>query len=128
VAGWLDQAAFAAFAALALGFAFEWIRPVLALGGLSVTSAELLVLVAVGVWSAARLAGWQKPLTPPKLALPALLWLGALVVSSLLAPDYRTDALKFTARTATGLAVGWAAYDGDGGGYCCAFSPWRVWS
>ncbi len=98
-------------ALLALVFAFEWIRPVLALGGLALTSVELVVLAAVGLWSAARVVAWRRPQSPPGLAWPALLWLIFLTVSSLLAPDHRGDALKYTARTATGLLAGWAAYD-----------------
>lgn len=112
MAGWLDQAAFAVLALLALSFAFEWIRPVVVLrGGLSLTSVELILLTGLGLWAAARAAGWRRPKSPPGLALPALLWLIVLTLSALLAPDHRTDALKYTARTATGLLAGWAVYD-----------------
>ena len=112
LAGWLDQAAFVALALLALGFAFEWIRPVVVLrGGLALTSVELVLLTGLGLWAAARVAGWRRPQSPPGLALPALLWLIVLTISSLLAPDHRADALKYTARTATGLLAGWAVYD-----------------
>lgn len=112
LAGWLDQAAFVALALLALGFAFEWIRPVVVLrGGLALTGVELVLFTGLGLWAAARAAGWRRPQSPPGLALPALLWLIVLTMSSLLAPDHRADALKYTARTATGLLAGWAVYD-----------------
>ncbi len=80
-------------------------------GGLALTSVELVLLAAVGLWSAARVVAWRRPQSPPGLAWPALLWLVFLTVSSLLAPDHRGDALKYTARTATGLLAGWAVYD-----------------
>ena len=69
LAGWLDQAAFVALSLLGLGFAFEWIRPVVVLrGGLALTSVELMLFTGLGLWAAARAVGWRRPQVPPGLA------------------------------------------------------------
>ena len=108
----LDQIAFALLVTLAASLAFEWIEPLLSAGGvLAFTNVELLLLTALAAWLLSRVAGGRWPAVPATMARPAGLWLLVLLASALLAPAHRVDALKFTARTASGLLAGWAAYD-----------------
>jgi hypothetical protein len=43
--------------------------------------------------------------------MPVVVWLGVLMISALLAPAFRDEALHFVGRAASGVLVGWMAYD-----------------
>ncbi len=78
---------------------FEVIRPTLSVGPLRVTNVEL----ALGAFVLAATAG--RPRWHPRMSDGALaLFLGAALLSALVAPAYRPEALKFALRLAAGAA------------------------
>jgi hypothetical protein len=107
----LDRAAFAALLVLAVGFPFELRQPVMTLGWLVLTSVEAVLALALGLWLMSRLAEARLPSIPKQLWLPTASWLGVLAISTLLAPAFRDEALRFIGRAVTGVLVGLAAYD-----------------
>ncbi len=116
LADWLDRAAFAALCVLALLFPWERSHRVIAFPGvIDVTTVEILVLAALGLWVASWVACKRRPRVPRGLAPPLALWLAVILTAALAAPLHRSEALKFTARTTMGVLVGWAAFDMVGG-------------
>lgn len=108
----LDRLAFGAFVLLALVFPFERTEPIVVLAGLEkITTAELPMRVGTAFWLLSLLAAWRRPRLPAGLTFPALLWLGLMVASAWMAPQYSADAIRFTLRMALALLVGWAVYD-----------------
>ncbi|MBA3533640.1 MAG: O-antigen ligase family protein [Ardenticatenales bacterium] len=108
----LEQSAYALLLMLALLFAFEPVRPAINLNGQLVLSlVEALLMLALGAWLLARSAARQWPTPPRALALPLVVWLLLLLASALVAPEYRSHAIKFVARVLNGVLVGWMAYD-----------------
>src|SRR5687767_11257344 len=99
---------------LALALPFEATRPLVSLGWAECTNLELLVGLTAVVWAGhtalllldtrgAALA--LRPLLSLPLVPPVLLFLMVALLSALLAPAHRPEALKFTFRLATGLYV-----------------------
>ncbi|MDQ7029827.1 MAG: O-antigen ligase family protein [Ardenticatenia bacterium] len=83
----------------ALLLPFEIVRPTLGVGPLAVTNVEVVVGAFILSVAVAR-PRWQ-----PRLADGALvLFLGGALLSALLAPAYRPEALKFALRLAAGAA------------------------
>ncbi len=109
-AAFLDRLAFVCLCALALTFAFE-----LAIGSTladaTVTNVKLLLIVVIGCWILSRAASGVWPRFPRSLALPVILWLATLLISTLLAPDYLTHTIRFMSRILQGLLLAWAVYD-----------------
>jgi hypothetical protein len=107
----LEQGAMVALALLGMTFALEVVQPILSLGDIVLTNVEGLVLLTVALWIAALSTAGRWPAVPRTVARPTLAWLAALLVSALLAPDQRVQAVKFVGRMATGVLVAWVAYD-----------------
>lgn len=105
---------------LAFSLPFEVIHPVLVLPWFEFTNLELLAIAALVAWivGSVRSAGmgnaaagkgnaaWLRAGRDPLIWLPALFLVLALV-SAALAPAHRMDALKFTTRSAMGIAIFW---------------------
>jgi hypothetical protein len=128
----MNRALYALILLLVFSLPFEIIHPILILPRFEFTNLELLVLAAISVW---LISAWQR--LPIKLwtesasagaavnpTMPGLLksgryllvwfpllFLAMTVLSAALAPDHRLDALKFTTRVVTGLAVFWMLID-----------------
>jgi O-antigen ligase len=101
--------ALAALGAVSLGF--ERLDPSLGLTpDLRLTNLRLVAALALAVWlvSCALARSW--PRIPAQLAIPAVLWLGALGLSAAFAPTYQTQALAFVRDLAFGVAFGWLVY------------------
>jgi hypothetical protein len=115
----LHQAAFAALLLLALVFTLEPVQEPVRVGALVAFSpVEMLLVLGVGLWLLARLVTRTVPAIPRSLAVPAVLWLGVLLLAALLAPDHRLHSLKFVSRMLNLLLIVWATYD-------LARVPWR---
>jgi O-antigen ligase/polysaccharide polymerase Wzy-like membrane protein len=108
--------AFIGVALLAVVAPFEMTQPLVRFPQQSVSNLEAALLCAFGAWSLAivasrRLPSWRTPLTSPWLAL-----LAAVIVASVAAPAFRTNAFHMTGRltaafgifllTVTGLTTG----------------------
>lgn len=104
--------------ALILAFAlpFESItRPVLEIPGLRLTNLELIVGIALGGWAlafAASFVAGASPraradfrLPPRILGLPVVAFLVVAFLSAIVAPELRSEALKFVGRLAAGAGV-----------------------
>lgn len=97
---------------LALTLPFEMERPLLLIGPLILTNVEILqnlaIVAAFGSWILERQSSAQKQ---PQTAIPrSWLWLGilfsiGLIVTSLLAPELKGNALKASLRTINGLLL-----------------------
>jgi hypothetical protein len=107
----LERGAMVALALLGTTFALEVVHPILSLADVVLTNVEGLVLLTVAFWVAALSTAGRWPAVPRTVARPALAWLAALLVSALLAPAHRVQALKFFGRMAAGVLVAWIAYD-----------------
>jgi hypothetical protein len=107
----LERGALAGLTLLAATLAFELVQPLVSLGPMVLTNVETLLLLCVGLWAAARVAAGRRPHVPRTVALPAVVWLGVLLVSALLAPAHRLDALKFVGRMTGAALAAWVAYD-----------------
>ncbi len=98
-------AAFAGVALLVLAAPFELTSPLLRLPRQSVSSLEAAVMLACACWAGAlvwtrTLPRWQTPLTSPWALL-----LAVMLVSALLSPVSRVNALHFTGRMTAALAI-----------------------
>lgn len=90
---------------LMLAAPFEALEPLLRLPGQSVSSVEIVLLAAVGLWFVSLIWSgaaprWRTPLTWPWLAL-----LAAMLVAAWAAPVDRTNALNMVGRLALAFAV-----------------------
>lgn len=112
LARWLDRGAFGLLLLLGVTFAVEMRAPLIRLGSVMVfTNIEALLALALILWISARLAGLQIPRIPPRRALPALAWIGLMLISAALAPTHQIKALLFVGRMVAGVMAGWMAYD-----------------
>lgn len=107
----LERAAFAALLVLAAIFPFELRQPLIDFGWFVLTDVEIVLYSAIILWSISHIAGRRLPSVPRRLWLPVVAWLGVLAISALLATAFRGLALHFVGRTASGVLVGWMAYD-----------------
>jgi hypothetical protein len=94
---------------LALLLPFEMERPWFQLGPIVVTNIELLLVLTLAMSS---LLWWKGAVSPETRSFLGntwqwlwLLFLAALILSSLLAPEFRGNAFKATLRTASGMAL-----------------------
>jgi hypothetical protein len=111
---------------LAAALPFELTSPVARLGPLQLSSVELFLYAAVGLWGASRLAGagaalagagalWRRlgrsarRLPEPHRAVAA--WSLVLIASAAVAPVSRPEAIKFALRSLGGVALYLAASD-----------------
>jgi len=100
----------ALLAAASIGF--ERLDPSLGITpDLRLTNLRLIVALALAAWLVGCGLTGRWPRVPPRVALPAALWLGMLALSSALAPTYQTQALAFVRDLAFGIAFGWLVYD-----------------
>src|SRR5262245_20741714 len=83
----LERLAFALLVALALTFAFE-IPFGSSVAEATLTNVKILDAAVIGCWTLSRLASWRWPRVPRPLALPIVLWVVVLAISTLLAPAY----------------------------------------
>jgi len=100
----------ALLAAASIGF--ERLDPSLGITpDLRLTNLRLIVALALAAWLVGCGLTRRWPRVPPRVALPAALWLGMLALSASLAPTYQTRALAFVRDLAFGIAFGWLVYD-----------------
>lgn len=108
----IERIAFVALLALALIFPLELVRAPLRLGPyVSFTNVELGFLITPLLWMAALLVRRRRPNVPRALAIPLGVWIGVLILSTVQAPAYRAEALRFTSRMVGGVLLSWATYD-----------------
>jgi len=112
VAGLIDGTAFAGVALLAFVAPFEATAPLLRLPGQSISNVEACLLLAFAAWGLAivasrRLPVWRAPFTPAWLALVA-----AMLLSAMLSPVSRTNALHMTGRVAAAFGIYLLAVNG----------------
>ncbi len=120
---WFAQSA---LVVLAAALPFELVRPVAPLGPLELSSVEVFLYAAVGLWFASRalalakrtgpaasggagVRGWWRGLPESHRAVAA--WSLALVLSGLFAPLERGAAIKFALRSLGGVVLFLAASD-----------------
>jgi hypothetical protein len=109
---WLDRGTSGLMLVLGVTFAVEMRTPLIRFGSVMVlTNIEALLALALIMWIGARLVVWQIPRIPPRLALPALAWIGLMLLSTALAPAHQLKALLFVGRMAAGLLAGWMVFD-----------------
>lgn len=96
--------------ALAASLPFE-LNGGLALAGLTFTNVELVALVSLGVWGLLITSERRAPCVPRWLVVGGVALLTTFVLSALLADTWRGEALKFTARQAQGLLLGFCLAD-----------------
>jgi hypothetical protein len=115
VAARLSVAGRALLVALGAVLPFELTRPLGRLGPLEISSVELFLYAAVGVWAAgvaaAVLRGERPWRSLPAAYVGVAAWALALMLSAALAPAERGAALKFTLRSLGGVMVYLAAAD-----------------
>lgn len=90
---------------LVLAAPFERIEPALEFQVQQFTGLELVILAVLALWGIYLLITGERPQVKSALTVPALLLIGAMVVSALLAPDHQAEALRFTARFVAGFLV-----------------------
>jgi len=114
----LDRLSAALWILFAAMLPFELKSPLITLGPLSITNVELAMYGVIGLWVLRLIETcqvWRKPdrsrvrMTPVHWAV--LAWIAANVISALLAPTLRAEALKFALRSATGVLLFFAAAD-----------------
>ena len=97
---------------LALPLVLPFEVPLFPLGPLVLTSAELVLYPLLALWAAGRVSGGRRPRWPADwLGRAALIWLGVVVLSALLAPSHRGEALKAALRALAGGLLFFAAGD-----------------
>ncbi len=112
----LDRLSAAMWIIFAVMLPFELKTPLITIGPLSITNVELAMYGVLAVWAVRLIQTcqvWRKPdrsrLTPVHWAV--LTWIAANIISALLAPTLRGEALKFAFRSATGALLFFAAAD-----------------
>src|SRR5262245_8084243 len=95
----------AGVAALILAVPFEALEPLVRITGLSITSAEAVLLGVLGAWAGALVATRTWPVWRTPLTLPWVAFLLAMLVAALLAPSHRVNALKMVGRLGLAFAV-----------------------
>lgn len=107
----LDRLAFAFLILLALTFAFEAPLGGKIAGEATLTTDKVLQVLVIGSWLASRRLARTPLQTPRQLILPVLLWLAALLVSTVFAPASFSHTIRFLSRIVQGLLLAWVAYD-----------------
>ncbi|MBZ5497274.1 MAG: O-antigen ligase family protein [Acidobacteriia bacterium] len=108
----LDRVRTAGFALLLMSAAilpFELKTPIMHVGPLGITSVEIVLYLTMGLWGAAWLAGHRPHWTAAHTAVGV--WAAVLILSALLAPSHRAEALKFALRGLGGCVLCLAAAD-----------------
>ena len=91
--------------ALVIVMPFEQLRPVLSLPWQKITSVELTLLFGAAAWAGTLLWSRQWPRWRTVLTAPLVALLGGLLLSAVLAPAHRREALKVVARLASGIVI-----------------------
>jgi hypothetical protein len=78
---------------------------------LVLNAVHVLLFVSIGLAFAAAIQARRWPRYPASLALPLSVWLAVLVVSAVLAPSHRAEALATLARPTSGALLAWAVSD-----------------
>lgn len=102
-------AGFALLLLLAALLPFELKTPLFHVGPLGITSVEICLYLTIGVWGTAWLISRRRHWTAAHSAVAV--WVAVLILSALLAPAYRAEALKFALRSLGGCALCFAAAD-----------------
>ncbi len=105
----LDRLSAATWILLAALLPFELKSPLITLGPLAITNVEVALYAVIGVWAMRVLVTRRLMWTPVHWAV--LAWIAANVISAVLAPTLRGEALKFALRSATGALLFFAAAD-----------------
>jgi hypothetical protein len=95
---WFQTIGLTVFVVLAIVLPFELKDPLFHVGPLGITSVEIVIYLAVGVWAAQWLVTRRRLWTLAHTAIAA--WAVILILSACLAPSYRAEALKFAFRVA----------------------------
>jgi O-antigen ligase len=107
-----ERIAYGLLILLALTFPFDITLWASAVADASWSSVRLEVAALLGVWLLALVAARRRPRSLPAGIIAAgVANLGVLLVSAIMAPNHGTEALKSWARVASGLALGYAAFD-----------------
>lgn len=109
-----DRGGFAhlALVVLALILPFELRTPWLNVGSAFVlTNVELVMALVLALWLATLVVERRLPRSGMSGAWAVVVLAGAMLLSALAAPSHRGEALKFTLRSVTGMAVFFAALD-----------------
>ncbi len=91
--------------ALFLAAPFEKRHPTITLPAQSFTNVELIMLAVLAGWTTWWLVRGERPRVRTALTVPAFLLVGSMLLSAVMAPAYRWEALHFTARFLVGFLV-----------------------
>ncbi len=116
--GWVERAALAALLVAIVSAAFNAAAPLVRVSPGVLIHIRDLVAVATGLWLASHLLTRRRPVVPAGIALPAALWLGAMVAAALLA-EVRQPFVPAVLPPLAGLLLSWTVFD-------LASSPSRI--
>lgn len=105
----LDRLSAALWIIVAVTLPFELKTPLVSIGPLSITNVELALYAVIAVWLARTIISRQFTWTPVHWAV--LAWIAANVISAVLAPTLRGEAVKFALRSLAGVLLFCAATD-----------------
>ncbi len=105
-----DRLAFLFLMLLALSFPFE-LSLSSKVADADLTNVKIVEVLVIGCWLLSRIASRTLSRFPRGLALAVVLWLAALTISTLLAPDLLAHTVRFMSRIIQGLLLAWIAYD-----------------
>src|SRR5258708_10789732 len=99
-----DRLAFLFLMLLALSFPFE-LSLSSKVADADLTNVKIVEVLVIGCWVLSRIASRTLPRFPRGLALSVALWLAALTVSTLLAPDLLARTVRLMGRIIQGLLL-----------------------
>ena len=105
----LDRLSAALWITLAVTLPFELKTPLVSIGPLAITNVELVLYAVVGLWAARVIVMRRFYWTPVHWTV--LAWIAANVISAVLAPTLRGEAVKFALRSLAGALLFFAAAD-----------------
>lgn len=121
----VEQITFLTLIFFILGFLFDWKQPVLQVKNNNFHFVDLLLLLVIGLWIMLQIINFfdRKTGTDTKksraihaytirrLAVPMIVWLTILILSTAAAPGYRTIALKYTLKVISSVLIAWVLFD-----------------
>jgi len=116
----VDRLAYAGLVVLALSLGLGDIAQVTLLDVVVLSAVRGLLPVVLGLALLAAIAQRRRPAFAASLALPVAAWLSVLVLSAVLAPSYRSEALASLERPASGALLAWAVFE-----LCRTEARWR---
>src|SRR5439155_1966532 len=116
----VDRLAYAGLVVLPLSLGLGDIAQVTLLDVVVLSAVRGLLPVVLGLALLAAIAQRRRPAFAASLALPVAAWLSVLVLSAVLAPSYRSEALASLERPASGALLAWAVFE-----LCRTEARWR---